>query len=259
MTRSSAAGGEDGAMPNPNSISIVVPALNEEEKLDWSVRSAIDVARRWFDEVEVLIFNDGSTDRTGEVAEALAREFPEVTAYHNPRPSGLGGVLRRGVELARMRYFFWVDGKGATSIEALNCAFAARDQADLVILYAVNQHERPFIRRVIASTFRGLVNTLFSLRLRQHTHPVLCKTKVARQVEARTVSYAYQAEALVKMIKAGCTYVELGVRDDFSRQRQHSKVFRLANVVGVAVFFVQLAYDVHVKKVQRELVVRDNA
>lgn len=243
-------------MPGRNSLSIIVPALDEEEKLDWSVRTAVEVARRYFDEIEVLILDDGSTDRTGQIADALAAEIPEVRAYHHPRPSGLGGALKRGLQLARMHYFFWVDGKGATPAEALDLVFSNKGRADLVVLYAVNPGDRPLIRRIIASIFRNAVNFLFCLRLRQHTHPVLCRTETLRQVEVRTSSYAFQAEALVKMIKGGCSYVEIGVRDDFSRQREHSKVFRLRNILGVAAFFARLLYEIRVKHVHRKIPVR---
>jgi glycosyltransferase involved in cell wall biosynthesis len=240
-------------MPHPNSVSIIVPALNEEEKLDWSVRTTLDVAKRWFDEIEILIFDDGSTDHTPVIADALAAELPEVRVIHRTHPSGLGGVLKSGLEMACMTYFFWVDGKGATTAEALEQVFAAREQADLVILYAVNQHERPFDRRLISAGFRGLLNLMFGLHLRQHTHPTLCRTAMARRFEVRTTSHAFQAELLIKMIKGGCTYAEVGAHDDFMRQRHHSKAYRLSNIAGVGVFFVQLLYDVHVRRSHRRV------
>jgi glycosyltransferase involved in cell wall biosynthesis len=242
-------------MPDANSISIVIPALNEEEELERSVRTAISAAKRWFDEFEILIFDDGSTDRTGAIADGLAAEFSAIRVFHHPRPSGLGAVLKRGLETARLRYFFWVDGKGATLPEALDRVFAAREHADLVTLYAVNQHERPLVRRLVSIAFRNLLNAMFSLNLRQHTHPTLCRTETARQFEVRTTSHAFQAELLVKMIKAGCTYLEIGSRDDFSRQRGHSKAFRISNVGGVALFFLYLFYDIHVRQLSRKALV----
>jgi len=230
-----------------DSISIVIPALDEEDRLEWSVRTVVSAARRAFDTFEILVFDDGSTDRTGEIADGLAAEIPEVVAFHHARPNGLGGVIARGLELARMRYFLWVDGKGATSEEALDRLFAARARADVVVLYAVNQTERPILRRVISTVFRELLNLAFPPRLRQHTHPALCETTLARSIPVRTRSFAYPAEALIKMIRAGSTWVEIGVRDDFSRQFEHTNAFRLTNVVGTAFFFFQLVYDIHLR------------
>lgn len=229
----------------PRSISIVLPALNEEDELEGSVRTTIAALERWFDPWELLIFNDGSTDRTGEIADRLAAEFPAVRAYHHESPQSIGGVLRRGLQEARYRYFMWVDGKGATTPEAFDAIFALCGQADMVVPYASNQHERTLLRQVISRSFCFVLNTIFRLDLHQYTHLVLCETAAARRVPVRTASYAYQAESLIKMIKAGATYVQVGVEDDFKREAGHSKAFRLSNIFGVAAFFFQIVWDVY--------------
>ncbi len=234
------------AAPPARSITIVLPALNEEEELEGSVRTTVAALDHWFPAYELLIFNDGSTDRTGAIADRLAAELPHVRAYHHATPQSIGGVLKRGLGLARMRYFMWVDGKGATPRAALDRIFARCGEADLVVPYAANQHERTLLRRLISTAFRGTLNTLFGLRLRQYTHLVLCETEAARRVPIRTSSYAYQAEALIKMIRSGCTYVEVAVEDDFRREAGHSKAFRLSNVLGVAGFFFRIVWDVYV-------------
>lgn len=223
-----------------------MPALDEEDELERSVRTTVAALRDWFDEFEVLVFDDGSTDRTGEIADRLAAEIAEVQAFHHATPQSIGGVLRRGLERARMHHFMWVDGKGATPRAALDRIFARCGEADMVVPYAANQHERTWLRRTISRAFRTLLNLAFGLDLRQYTHLVLCETETARRVPVRTSSYAWQAEVLVKMIKAGCSYVQVGVEDDFRREAAHSKAFRIANVVGVAVFIARIVWDVRV-------------
>jgi glycosyltransferase involved in cell wall biosynthesis len=230
-------------MPAEKSITIVIPALNEEEELARAVRIAAEAAARRFDEYEILVFDDGSTDCTGEIADQLAEELPQVLAFHHDRPQSIGGVLRSGLEKARMRYFMWADGKGATTPEAFERIFSHCGEADLVVPYAANQHERQWIRRVISRVFVGTLNVVFGLSIRQYTHLVLCETATARRFPVRTTSYAYQAEALIKMIKGGCTYVEVGVDDNFSREATHTKAFKPRNVLGVGGFFLRVIPD----------------
>jgi len=232
----------------PNSITIIVPALNEETHLEESVTTVVRAAEKWFDDYEVLVFNDGSTDRTGAIADTLAGRFKQVTAIHHATPQCIGGVIRSGLDRARMRYVIWVDGKGATPPEALDQIFAKKGEADLVVPFAWNQYERPWLRRIISRTFRRVLNTIFRLDLHQYTHLVLCETAVARQVRVRTSSYAYQAEALIKLIKSGCTYVQVGVRDNFALEGHKTKAFRPRNVGGVAAFFAYTLWDVYARQ-----------
>jgi dolichol-phosphate mannosyltransferase len=232
---------------SPNSITVIVPALNEETHLEEAVMTIVAAAQRGFEEYEVLVFNDGSTDRTGEIAEALAQRFKHVTAIHHDSPQCIGGVIRRGLERARMRYVIWVDGKGATPAEALDQIFARRGDADLVVPFAWNQYERSWMRRVISRLFRWVLNTTFRLQLHQYTHLVMCETKVARRIRVRTDSYAYQAEALIKLVKSGCSYVQVGVRDNFALEGRRTKAFKPRNVAGVVGFFVRTVWDVYVR------------
>jgi glycosyltransferase involved in cell wall biosynthesis len=229
-----------------DSISVIVPALNEEAGLAEAVQTMLAVVRTSFARYEILIFDDGSTDRTGEIADRLAVDHPHVRVYHHRRPLGLGGVIRRGWELASMRYAIWVDGQGVTTPEALRAIFEQRDRADVVVPYASNQRDRSVGRQMIAHAFRGAMNTLFRLDLRQYTHLVLCETALARSLRLRSRSHALQAEAVVKMLKSGASYVQVGVEDRFDIQGRKSKAFRLSNITGVAAAVLWTFWDVSV-------------
>jgi glycosyltransferase involved in cell wall biosynthesis len=233
-------------MSADDSLSVIVPALNEEAGLTEAVDTILAVVPKHFPRYEILIFDDGSTDRTGAIADAIALDHPHVRVFHHRHSRGLGGVIRRGWELARMRLVVWVDGQGVTTAEALEAIFAARRKADLVVPYARNQRDRSLGRQLIARAFRGTMNTLFGLDLHQYTHLVLCETALVRSIWLRSRSHALQAEAVVKMIKSGCDYVEVGVDDRFDIQGRKSKAFRLSNITGVATAVMWTFWDVAV-------------
>ncbi|MGH7150112.1 MAG: glycosyltransferase family 2 protein, partial [Planctomycetota bacterium] len=77
-------------------ISVVVPAFNEAAVLEGTLASI----RRFFEArgeaFEVLVVDDGSSDRTAEVAEAIARRDPRVRALRLPRNRGKGAAVREG-------------------------------------------------------------------------------------------------------------------------------------------------------------------
>lgn len=233
-------------MPEGNSITVAIAALNEEAGLAWATVVIVEALQRHFDQYEILLFDDGSTDNTSRIADELAVRFDHITVIHHQRPHGLGGVIRAGLERARMRYFIWCDGKGATSGVALNKIFALRGQADLVIPYAANQWQRSRMRRLTSRIFQSLLNTLFRLELHQYTHLVLSEAAEARRYLSRSNSYAAQAEMLIRMIRVGYSYVEVGVADNFEFEWNHTKAFRLRNIVGIGALLLRLLWRIYV-------------
>jgi glycosyltransferase involved in cell wall biosynthesis len=243
---------ETDVLPTKSSITIAVAALNEDENLKQAVRIMVEAAERCFESYEIIIFNDGSTDRTGEVAEALAARYTDVSVVHHERPKCLGGVIRSGLTRARMEYFMWIDGKGATTEQALDSIFAMRGQSDLIVPYPNNQHERSWVRRLISCTFVTVLNVLFQLKLKYYTHVVLCRTDQVRQFTIRTNSYAFQAEMLIKMIKSGCSYSEVGVSDRYEFVGRRTKAFRLNNFTRMGTFLAMTMWDVHIARNYRQ-------
>src|ERR1700751_5252495 len=76
------------------SISVVYPVFNEEENIERAVDFAEAVLTDLTSDYEILIVDDASTDRSAEIAEALARSRPCVKVFHHERNLKLGGALR---------------------------------------------------------------------------------------------------------------------------------------------------------------------
>jgi len=82
-------------------LTIVVPALNEARRLAITVEEVIQAAQRHLSAFEVIIVNDGSTDGTGDVADALAARYPWVTVIHHSTNLGVGAAYHAALRLAR--------------------------------------------------------------------------------------------------------------------------------------------------------------
>ena len=98
MTKSTSATdvSQDAAAPYRPSVSVVVPALNEQDTLKHVVEWTALVLGGMADDFEIVIVDDGSTDGTGRIADVLAGQSPNIKVIHNPRPSGYGGALEAG-------------------------------------------------------------------------------------------------------------------------------------------------------------------
>ena len=224
-------------LPSP-SLTVVIPALDEEDHVEHAVLAAIEVGMRHFEAIEVFVFDDGSTDRTPEIADRVAAENACVTAFHNATPQGLGAAYQRGLEMARGSHIILLNGKDDTPKLALDQILRLRDKADIIIPHTKNEKQRPFVRRVLSDLYTRMLNVSFGLGIHYYNHSVLHRVDLVRAVGVMTYSYAFQAEILIKMLRRGHSYIEVPVVDRFDPNRR-SRAFSKQNVRGVAGFYLR--------------------
>jgi dolichol-phosphate mannosyltransferase len=228
-------------------LSVIIPALNEEANIADAVREATRALGERFSDYELLLFDDGSTDRTGEIMDALALEDPHVRVFHHDRPRNLGGVYKHGIEVARFEYVIMVPGDNENPGSALQAPFDALGRADMVLPFPTNLRARPFVRRIGSVGYTTLVNVLFGGRARYYNGTVIHRLDNLRSIEVRTNSFAYQTEILVKLLRRGKTFVEVGIEIE-PRGGRRSQALRVKNLVAVLEALGALWFDVHVRE-----------
>lgn len=91
-------------------LTIFFPFWNEEKNIKYVVESAIPIAREIAEEWEILIIDDGSSDKTYEIGKELARKYRNVRAITHSPNRGYGAALRAGFDNARFKYIVFTDG-----------------------------------------------------------------------------------------------------------------------------------------------------
>ena len=91
-------------------LTMFFPAYNDAGTIASLVIQAVQVAGRLTPDFEVLVINDGSQDATGEIADELARTYPQVRVIHHPQNRGYGGALRSGFAAASKELVAYTDG-----------------------------------------------------------------------------------------------------------------------------------------------------
>jgi hypothetical protein len=89
-------------------------------------------------------------------------------------------------------------------------------KADMVLPHLTNPKLRPITRRIPSKGFTFVINTLFGLHLRYY-QGVLPRKVLLDKIEIKTDSYAFTAEIVVKLIRCGCSYIEVGLPDTPSK------------------------------------------
>lgn len=220
---------ESSAASRPT-ISVIVPALNEEGQIREAVREAEAALVGHFADWEMLLFDDGSKDSTGTIMDELALGDPRRRVTHNPYPHNLGGVYRQGVAMARHEYLMMVPGDNENPGSALAAPFAALGQADIVLPFPTNSRVRGLFRQFASRAYTGLMNLLFGLNVRYYNGTVIHRTVNLRSITIETASFAYQSEILVKMLRAGKSYVEVGIEIEPPQAGRRSRALRWKNL-----------------------------
>jgi glycosyltransferase involved in cell wall biosynthesis len=103
-----------------SSLSIIVPAYNEERRLPATLKTICDyLETRSFDRVEILVVDDGSSDATAETTRAFGAHSPLIRLLSNPVNHGKGYAVRQGMLEARCEWVLFTDADLSTPIEDL--------------------------------------------------------------------------------------------------------------------------------------------
>jgi len=219
-------------------LSIIVPAYNERPTLATAVRHIAAAAEETFDYYQILIVDDGSTDGTGVVAEALARR-PRVRVFHQNRNLGITAAYTRGLEAARCPFVTFLPADGEIAPASIRALFAAVGTADLVVTYHANPEARPWHQRLLTWGATTLVNRLFGFRLRYYQGPCVYPTALARRLPRTAVGFYGLTQMLVHALAEGHTYTEVGLvhqprRAGMSRAVSLPNCLRALRTIGAA-------------------------
>lgn len=228
--------------PKP-AVSFVVPALNEEGNIESTVQTILEAGGQSCQDFEIVLVNDGSTDRTGAIIDGLAARHKAVRVVHNERNLGYGGAFKRGAAAAQKDFVVRICGDNVTPVDTLEKVLAQVGKADLVLPYVANPELRSWGRRIGSRAFTTLINTLFGQRVHYYNHCVVFRREDLRAITIVTNGFAYQAEAVIKLLKAGCSYVEVGI-DDFPRVHGQSTALRPKNLLNCLRAVYKLVWEV---------------
>ena len=204
--------------PAAPQLSIVIPAFNEESRLPASLAKLADYAARAGLAAEVLVVDDGSSDRTAEVArEAGARLGLALEVHRLPRNCGKGCAVRAGALLARAPRVLVTDADLSTPIEEwekLDATGAAVAIGSRALDESLVKQRQPIFRVVMGKLFNRLVQLLLVPGIRD----TQCGFKLFRREAAQAVfsraqvdRFAYDVEALLLARKLGLSIAEVPV------------------------------------------------
>ena len=195
-------------------LSFFFPALNEEDHIRAVLDEAIAVLPQFTDDLEITVVDDGSTDRTGAIADEAAAKDQRVRVIHHGTRRGYGGAVRSGLASARKPWIFFTDGDRQFDLHELDRLIAASDGVDAVVGYRMRRADPPR-RRFVAWVYNRLIRILFGGGWRD----VDCAFKLFRRdifervplERIRANGAFFSAELLIALHRAGLRVRQVGV------------------------------------------------
>lgn len=115
------------------SLSIVIPAYNEEDNLQWLVKDiVISAPKLGITDLEIVIVDDGSTDKTSKIADNLAKQYKQVRVIHKEN-GGYCSALLAGIKEAKKDYIAYFPADGQTLIRDIKKCMPLLGKADLIL------------------------------------------------------------------------------------------------------------------------------
>ncbi len=225
-------GHTDGAVPMGDpfeKLSIFYPMWNEQEYVERALTAGRRACRRLLargdiGDYELIVVDDASTDRTGEIADRIAAEDPHVKVVHHPRNRKLGGAMKTGFATATGDVILYTDADLPFDMAELPRAMRLmRDyDADIVSAYRFDRTGEGYLRTVYTFVYNLLIRTLFDVKARDINFAFkLCRAQVFDHVELRSEGSFIDAELVIRSTRLGYEMLQFGV-DYFPRTRGES-------------------------------------
>lgn len=195
----------------PGKISLVLPAHNEEPNIRTVVEEASEVLPSAFADYEVIVVNDGSKDRTLEIAHELTNENPRVVVVNHPVNRGYGAALTSGFNAATGDYIMFMDSDRQFDINDIHNLTPHVEEYDIVAGYRIKRND-PAHRLLNAALFGLAVRVMFDIQIRD----IDCAFKimhadVLKGINLESPGALINTEILAKAKAQGRSLTQVGV------------------------------------------------
>lgn len=227
-------------------LSIIMPALNEEENISRAVRDTLEAFSEYGLKGEIIVVNDGSTDETAKIVDELSGSEPVhlVRMVHHITPQGLGMAFRDGAMEARGDVVAFMPGDGENDPGEIMRYFSLMDQVDMVVPFVYNKEVRPKSRNLISTVFRMIVNLTFGVNFNYTNGTVLYRRVILAFSPNQSRGFFFQTENVVRAVWSGYLFAEVPYRLEV-RSGGESKAISWKSLMEVIRNYLFLAKEIY--------------
>lgn len=221
----------------PYSLTIAIPAYNEEESLPQVISKAIAAAKMFVSAYEILIVDDGSTDKTPVIADTFAKKYRQVNVVHHPKNQGFSGAIKTCYKRSSKELIFLLPADGQIDAADVKFFLHAIHNADVVVGYRKHNPE-PLFRRFNSRVFHTIYRILFGVRLREISTSILWRKTVIDKINITAMprSALIEPEVVYKAWAMGFRFAQIPI----PYYPRHGGSPKGANPLMIATTFIEL-------------------
>jgi glycosyltransferase involved in cell wall biosynthesis len=229
------------------SLSIIMPALNEENNIVPAVQNAAAACQKYGIEYEIIVINDGSTDKTGQCLQNLSDTNLKV--INHDKTLGIGKSFFDGVRAAEKTIVVMFPGDNENNPESALAFFYLLKDVDITVPFIFNLEVRSKPRRLISSIYRFIINMSFGVNFTYTNGTVLYRKSILKNLNIKSSGFFYQAELLIKLVRKGYLYAQV---PNFLQKRESgkSKALTLKSFIDVVKSYLRLVWQIHITRIE---------
>ena len=229
-------------------VSIVIPALNEEKNILFTLDNTLSALKDFGIKGEIIVVNDGSTDSTSLLVEKKMKENPGIIKMiSHDKPKGIGASFWDGADQSRGDAVVMIPGDNENDTKEILRYYGLTEQADMVIPFILNKEVRPFLRRILSFLYRFIINTTFLVNFRYTNGTILYRKSALKELAHRSNGFFFQTDILIRLVKKGCLFAEVPCRLG-SRKEGTSKAITLSSLAQLIKEYFHLVKDYYFKR-----------
>lgn len=198
-------------MSSDISLTIVIPAYNEEEIIVSSVQQTINAVASAVTDFEVIVVDDGSADATQALIEANLHKWDHTRLVINEQNGGFGAAVSTGIAAATKEFILCVPVDSPIDRETLLPFLTLAPNTDVIASYRIARVGYTLQMRFNSWVYHKMVRALFGLKLRDYNWIHLYRRAIFQKVNFRSRGIFMMVELLVEAHRNGYRISEIPV------------------------------------------------